>query len=194
MLRFLRTQKEETSDAELLDRFQQHGERQALAVLFDRYLELIYGLSLQYLKTPTRAEDATLAIYAELQQKLPHHEVKNFKNWLYTFIRNHCLMQLRKEKKMITVNYDPAFMHSDADWHLDDGPSAEEERQSALDVCLEQLNEQQKVCVQLFYYEGHSYKDIAIMRNEEVGRIRSNIQNGRRNLKNCIEGQEQRNE
>ena len=95
---------------------------------------------------------------------------------------------------MITVNYDPAFIQSDADCHLDDGPSEEEERQSALDVCLEQLNEQQKVCVKLFYYEGHSYKEIAIMRNEEVGRIRSNIQNGRRNLKNCIEGQEQRNE
>lgn len=194
MLRFLRTQKEETSDADLLARFQQDGDRQALAVLFDRYLELIYGLSLQYLKTPTRAEDATLTIYAELQQKLPLHEVKNFKNWLYTFIRNHCLMQLRKEKKMITVNYDPAFMQSDADWHLSDGLSEEESRQSALDLCLEQLNEQQKSCVQLFYYEGHSYKDIAIMRNEEVGRIRSNIQNGRRNLKNCIEGQEQRNE
>ena len=194
MLRFLRTQKEETSDADLLARFQQDGDRQALAVLFDRYIELIYGLSLQYLKTPTRAEDATLAIYAELQQKLPHHEVKYFKNWLYTFIRNHCLMQLRKEKKMITVNFDPAFMQSDASWHLSDGPSEEEERQTALDFCLEQLNEQQKACVQLFYYEGHSYKDIAIMRNEDVGRIRSNIQNGRRNLKNCIEGQEQRNE
>lgn len=194
MLRFLRTQKEDTSDAELLTRFQQQEDRQALAVLFDRYIELIYGLSLQYLKTPSRAEDATLAIYAELQQKLPHHEVKNFKNWLYTFIRNHCLMQLRKEKKMITVNYDPAFMQSDANWHLSEGPSEEEERESALDVCLEQLNDQQKACVQLFYYKGHSYKEIATMRNEEVGRIRSNIQNGRRNLKNCIEGQEQRNE
>ncbi|MGH1437820.1 MAG: RNA polymerase sigma factor [Lewinella sp.] len=194
MLRFLRTQKEDTSDAELLTRFQQKEDRQALAVLFDRYIELIYGLSLQYLKTPSRAEDATLAIYAELQQKLPHHEVKNFKNWLYTFIRNHCLMQLRKEKKMITVNYDPAFMQSDANWHLSDGPSEEEERESALDFCLEQLNDQQKACVQLFYYKGHSYKEIATMRNEDVGRIRSNIQNGRRNLKNCIEGQEQRNE
>lgn len=194
MLRFLRTQKEETSDTDLLARFQQGGDRQALAVLFDRYIELIYGLSLQYLKTPIRAEDATLAIYAELQQKLPHHEVKNFKSWLYTFIRNHCLMQLRKEKKMITVNYDPAFMQSEAEWHLSDGPSEKEVRQSALDFCLEQLNEQQKACVQLFYYEGHSYKDIAIMRNEEVGSIRSNIQNGRRNLKNCIEGQEKQHE
>lgn len=193
MLRFLRTQKEDTSDADLLVRFQKEGERDALAVLFDRYLELIYGLCLQYLKTPSRAEDATLAIYAELQQKLPKHEVKNFKNWLYTFIRNHCLMQLRKEKKAITVNYDPAFMQSAEEWHLVDEQTEEEERETALTYCLEQLNEQQKTCVQLFYYEGHSYKEIATMRQEEVGRIRSNIQNGRRNLKNCIEEQEKRN-
>jgi RNA polymerase sigma-70 factor (ECF subfamily) len=193
MLRFLRTTKEETPDAELLARFQTKSDQQALAVLFDRYLELIYGLCMQYLKTPVRAEDATLAIYVELARKLPEHEVKNFKNWLYTFIRNHCLMQLRKEKKMITINYDGNFMHSNEELHPVEDVQEKEERFNALDYCLEQLNEQQKVAVQLFYYQGHSYKDIAVMRNEEVGRVRSNIQNGRRNLKNCIEEQEKLN-
>lgn len=94
---------------------------------------------------------------------------------------------------MITINYDGNFMHSSEELHPVEEVEEKEERFNALDYCLEQLNEQQKTCVQLFYYQGHSYKDIAVMRSEEVGRVRSNIQNGRRNLKNCIEEQEKLN-
>ncbi|MEL7221495.1 MAG: sigma-70 family RNA polymerase sigma factor [Bacteroidota bacterium] len=187
MLRYLRAKEEPATDAELLTRFQQEGDQESLAQLFDRYLELIYGLCLQYLKTDSRAEDAVMGIYLELERKLPDHEVKNFKNWLFTVVRNFCLMQLRKEKKNTTVSFDPAFMHSSENWHPLEEETEVSEREEALKYCLEQLTEQQKACVNLFYYEGHSYKAIAEMRAEQVGRVRSNIQNGRRNLKNCIE-------
>lgn len=193
MLRFLRGEKKEESDEVLLERFQQQGEVNALASLFDRYLELVFGLCLQYLKSSDRAEDASMAIYVELQEKLPKHEVRNFRSWLHTFVRNHCLMQLRREKKDVTVNLDPAIMHSAEDWHPIEEEPVTDSRQPALDHCLEQLNEQQKACVQLFYYEGHSYKQIAELRQEAVGKVRSNIQNGRRNLKLCIEEQQARN-
>ena len=52
---------------------------------------------------------------------------------------------------------------------------------------MQQLADKQKACVDLFYLQGKSYKEIASLRNEGVGKIRSYIQNGRRNLKNCIE-------
>lgn len=190
MLRFLRTKDDATDDAVLLSHFKEKGDKQALARLFDRYLELIYGLCVQYLKSTALAEDAVMAIYVELQQKVPNHEIRNFKNWLFTFVRNHCLMQLRKDKKMPTQHFDAAFMHSDENVHLVIEQTEDNERQSALNICLEQLTAQQKTCVQLFYYEGHSYKEIADIREEAVGTIRSFIQNGRRNLKKCIEKQE----
>lgn len=190
MLRFLRTKDDATDDAVLLSRFKEKGDKLALAHLFDRYLELIYGLCIQYLGTATLAEDAVMSIYAELQEKVPQHDIRNFKNWLFTFVRNHCLMHLRKHKKQQIQSFDPAFMQSDENWHLIDEPREENERQSALNFCLEQLSTQQKECVNLFYYEGHSYKEIAALKQEKVGTIRSFIQNGRRNLKNCIEQQE----
>jgi len=190
MLRFLRTKDEAADDATLLSRFKEKGDKQALACLFDRYLELIYGLCVQYLKSTSLAEDAVMSIYAELQEKVPNHDIRNFKNWLFTFVRNHCLMQLRKDKKMPTQHFDPTFMHSEENVHPVIEETVDNERQSALNYCLEQLSTQQKTCVQLFYYEGHSYKEIAIIREEPVGTIRSFIQNGRRNLKKCIEKRE----
>lgn len=193
MRRFLRSKAETMADADLLALFQRQGDKQALAVLFDRYVAFIYGLCLQYLPSPTDAEDATMAIYAELQEKLPRHDVRHFKNWLHTFTRNHCLMQLRREKNNPTANFDPAVMQFAEDWHpLDDSRATAEDRQTALDMCLEQLGGEQKQGVRLFYYEGHSYKAIAELLGLEVGLVRSHIQNGRRNLKKCIEAQEQR--
>lgn len=183
---------EDRSDVELLTSFQQQGNQAALAILFDRYLELMYGLCLQYLKTSERAEDAVMNIYLELERKLPQHEVSNFKSWLYSLVRNFCLMQLRKEKKQPTVEFDAAFMQSGDDWHPRNEEDEEDEQEQALTDCLAQLKAQQKACVQLFYYEGYSYKAIAEMREESVGTVRSNIQNGRRNLKNCIEERQQR--
>ena len=190
MLRFLRTKDDNTDDTVLLSLFKEKGDKQALARLFDRYLELIYGLCVQYLKSTSLSEDAVMAIYAELQEKVPQHDIRNFKNWLFTFVRNHCLMQLRKDKKMPTQHFDAAFMHSDENVHLVIEQKEDNERQSALNFCLEQLSTQQKACVQLFYYQGHSYKEIAEMREEPLGIVRSFIQNGRRNLKKCIEKQE----
>lgn len=192
MLRFLRNQTEETADdATLLERFQVQEDQKALGLLFDRYLELIYGLCIQYLKSSAKAEDAVMGIYAELQLKVPQHDIHNFKNWLFTFVRNYCLMQLRKEKKNLTVSFDPTFMHSDDNWHPVSEEEEEPERSPYLKDCLKGLSEQQLTCIQLFYYEGLTYKEIAEDRDEPLGQVRSNIQNGRRNLKNCIEQKEQ---
>jgi len=191
MLRFLRSNKENTAtDAALLSRFKEKGDKAAFGLLYDRYLELVYGLCMQYLSSATLAEDAVMAIYAEMQEKVPKHDIRNFKNWLYTFVRNHCLMQLRKDKKMPTQTFDTAFMHSSENVHLVIEQEKDNERQSALNDWLGQLNEQQKDCVQLFYYQGHSYKEIAELRQMELGKIRSFIQNGRRNHKKCIEQRE----
>lgn len=192
MLRFLRNPTEEPADdATLLERFQAQDDQDALALLFDRYLELIYGLCIQYLQSSTKAEDAVMAIYTELQAKVPQHEIRNFKNWLFTFVRNHCLMQLRREKKNLTVSFDPTFMHSEENWHPVSEETEESARSPYLKDCLKGLSEQQLACIQLFYYEGLTYKEIAEDRDEPLGQVRSNIQNGRRNLKNCIEQKEQ---
>ncbi len=192
MLRFLRhTSSEDIDDDVLLERFQVHEDQDALAMLFDRYLELIYGLCLRYLESSAKAEDAVMSIYEELRKKVPAHEISNFRNWLFTFVRNHCLMQLRKEKKDTTLSFDPNFMHSEENLHPIDEVEEEHHRTPHLKACLEELTPQQLVCIQLFYYEGFSYKEIAEQREEPLGQVRSNIQNGRRNLKLCIERKEQ---
>jgi RNA polymerase sigma-70 factor (ECF subfamily) len=193
MLRLLRKKtasSQEASDADLLARFQKSGGAEDLLPLYERHAELIYGLCLRYLGSPQRAEDAGMEIWAVLLKKLPKHDISNFRSWLQTTVRNHCLMQLRSEKRDPLQQSDGALMQSDRLLHLKDEPDHQNEDTRPLYHCLKRLKEDQRRCVQLFYLsEGESYQSIAGAMNLSVGAVRSHLQNGRRNLKICLEGQ-----
>ncbi len=188
MLRFFKQNKASHSDLELLHRYQTHDDLEALGQLFDRYMELVFGLCLKILKDEMKAEDAVMGIFEELVKKLKTSEVTYFKSWLYMVSKNFCLMQLRREKKDLTSSYDPAFMQFLEKGHLNGEPK-DDETFVVLEDCIKKLSDKQKLCIHMFYYEGKSYKEIAQLQELAVDKVRSNIQNGRRNLKNCIEGE-----
>jgi RNA polymerase sigma factor (sigma-70 family) len=169
----------------LLD-FKQSGSQDVLAKLYLRYTDLVYGTCLKYLKDAEGAKDAVMNIYEELYQKLLQHEVENFKSWLYVVTKNHCLMQLRKQKKMVTVEFQPAVMQSEDFSHLDSVFGREQEFKK-LEQCLEGLPAEQKQAIRLFYLENKCYNEIAEQTGMDWNKVRSVIQNGRRNLKICME-------
>ena len=174
------------TDEALLDAFKQNADQQMLAQLYLRYTDLVYGVCLKYLKNAETAKDAVMNIYQELLTKLQTHEVDNFKSWLYVVAKNHCLMQLRKEKKMITVEFTSAVMQSEDFTHLDSVLEKENELKK-LEYCMEHLPDEQKQSIQLFYLNNKCYNEIAEETGFDWSKVRSLIQNGRRNLKNCME-------
>ena len=174
------------TDEELLNAFKNNADQQMLAALFLRYTDLVYGVCLKYLKDAESAKDAVMNIYQELLVKLQTNEVQQFKSWLYVVAKNHCLMQLRKEKKMITVEFTPTVMQSENFEHLDSVLEKENELKK-LEFCIENLPGEQKQTVQLFYLENKCYNEIVEQTGYEWNKVRSLIQNGRRNLKICME-------
>lgn len=153
--------------------------------LFRRYIPMLYGLSLKYLGNKTDAQDAVMDLFEEVSQKVKQYDIQNFHTWLYSVAKNHCLAKLRKEKTVFFVNIDDALMENGSDFTLLDSGQSEEE-QSALAFCLNELNEEQRRSVQFFYYENKSYADIVSLTGYTLEKVKSYIQNGKRNLKNCI--------
>jgi RNA polymerase sigma factor (sigma-70 family) len=176
----------DTSDEALLQQFKQTGSQQVLASLYTRYTELVYGVCMKYLKDQGLAKDAVMDIYHHLLAKLPLHEVENFKNWLYTVSKNHCLTQLRQHKKKFTIEFSPALMQSEDFSHLDSVLDKEDEFMR-LENCIKKLPGEQKTGIELFYLENKCYNEIAEITGHDWGKVRSLIQNGRRNLKICME-------
>jgi len=175
-------------DAELVAAYRQSGDLTLLAALYQRYMDLLYGVCLKYLGEPETAKDAVMAIFEELAQKLLKHEVENFKGWLYTLAKNHCLMQLRSSKRISTRELKDESMQTAEELHLN-GIMEKEQHLEKLSKCLDTLTPEQKTTIDLFYLQNKSYKEIETVTGLEWNKVRSHIQNGRRNLKICMDRQ-----
>jgi RNA polymerase sigma-70 factor (ECF subfamily) len=192
MFRIFRRNADPLSDEELVIAYKTTGDPAHLGVLYERYVELTYGVCLKYLKDPAKAQDAVMSIFETLFGKVKTQDIRQFRPWLHVVAKNHCLMQLRK--KNILVAYDDLSPAAEAELmqsagfvhpveNFDDYNSDEK----ALRQCIQQLPHQQRHCIEQFYFEEKSYKEIAGLTGEEIGLVRSFIQNGRRNLRLCME-------
>ncbi|OOQ59092.1 RNA polymerase sigma factor [Mucilaginibacter pedocola] len=177
---------DDTADEELVSSYRLNADIGVLGKLYERHMPLVYGLCLKYLKDEEPARDAVMAIFEELVVKLKQHEVKQFRSWLYVLARNHCLMQLRADKKLPTIGIDD-FMEFTPVLHPDENEGDKEEALQALARCMDKLTAPQKQSVNLFYIEEKCYKEIAEQTGYTLNEVKSYIQNGKRNLKLCLE-------
>ena len=183
---FSLNKKNEYTDEELLFRFKETGKADYFQQLYERYIPLAYGLCLKYLQNPEQSQDAVIDIYENLSQKIQDYEIKVFKNWLYSVVKNHCFHILKDNKKEIIVNFDSQLMESDTSFDLF-SENDNEEKENALSQCLEKLPEPQRIAIKKFFYEDKSYVDIVDETGFHLKSVKSYIQNGKRNLKICIE-------
>ena len=175
------------SDKELLKAFKQTNDIKYLSILYQRYMDLVFGVCLKYFKDAERSKDAVMDIFEELNTKLKMHEVDNFKGWLHTVTRNYCLMQLRSPRNLKTSELNIDFMQSGEPSHLLNEVFEKEESFKQLEACIETLPDDQKKTIELFYLQKKCYNEIAEITGFEWNKVRSFIQNGKRNLKLCIE-------
>lgn len=172
-------------DEELLDFYKKESQSEYFAELYKRYIPLVYGLSLKYLGNKDDAQDAVMDVYEEVSKKVFQYEIGNFRTWLYSVAKNHCFGKLRKENKTVMLNIEQAVMENEDNFTLLDGDKSVEE-EKALNYCLNELNKEQRKSIDLFYFENKSYADIVDITGFALEKVKSYIQNGKRNLKNCI--------
>ena len=182
---------DESSDKELVAAFKESGSVQYLSTLYQRYMDMVYGVCLKYFKDGERSKDAVMDIFEELHRKLKLHEVDNFKGWLHVLARNFCLMQLRSPKNMRTSEFNPDVMQSHQETHLTNEVLEKEARYTRLANCMEKLPVDQQQSIRLFFEEKKCYHEISAITGYEWNKVRSYIQNGKRNLKICLEAGEE---
>jgi RNA polymerase sigma factor (sigma-70 family) len=184
-LAFIKKISSSFSDSELVQQYKDTSNMDTLGDLYGRYMDLLYGVCLKYFKEPDEAQDAVIHIFEELVSKVKKYDIDNFRGWLYQLAKNHCLMKLRSKKSQ-PVNVDTDLMHLQENMHLDD-VMEKETNLMVMEHCIEQLPSEQKTAIQLFYLQEKCYKEIADTTALDINKVRSFIQNGRRNLKICMD-------
>ncbi len=168
-----------------IDDFQSTGNQEHLVKVFMMFRELIFGVCLKYFRNEEDAKDATLEIYQLLSKKLPSQKIENFKPWLYVVVKNYCFEKLRKKSRQLVKENEAIDVYSEHLIHPDN--IEKEELLEVMEKCMETLSEKQRNCINAFYYKKLSYHEAAAALSMSWNQVRSQIQNGRRNLKICIE-------
>lgn len=176
----------EITDQELIERYKETNDMEVLGYLYTRYTALVYGVCLKYLKDRDEAKDAVMGIFEKLIGTLQEHEITHFKSWLYVTSRNYCLMYLRANKNKQTEELSPFLMESDGLAHQEDVTELEGNLVK-LEKCIEKLADEQQLCVRLFYLKQKCYQEIGDETGYDLKKVKSYIQNGKRNLKICME-------
>lgn len=190
MLRLSKKYNGDQPDESLLKQYHSSGDLEVLGALYARYMHLVYGVCLRYLKDREDAKDAVMQIFEKLITDAQQHEIRQFKSWLYVLTKNYCLMQIRsqksKERRINSRKIDHVpYVESDIELHPID--KDETNWDATLKECLEKLKPEHKKCIQLFYFENKCYHDIADSLKMEEKKVKSHLQNAKRNLKICIE-------
>lgn len=176
------------SDQQLIQAYRLEADTGALAALYTRYLHTVLGICAHYLPNTEDCEDAAMEIYVILSLELKKATIQHIEGWLYQVVKNHCLKVINQRKKMtriLAMNPDtddtvqmPTFYQEDM-----------EEQQAQLEDVKKALNlltPLQQKCVTLFYLEGYTYQEIAEKTGLPVSKVKSHIQNGKRNIKKAL--------
>lgn len=173
-------------DEELLAQYKASGQAEYFGILYNRYIPLLYGMCLKYLQDEAKAQDAIVQLFEEILPKLSDYDIPIFKNWLYDIARNHCLQITGKESKEKTSRPKQENRKDDEVLHLLCEEEDDKERLQTLHNCLGRLPDGQRISIIHFFMGGMSYADIAEKTGYSLNAVKSNIQNGKQNLKICI--------
>lgn len=173
------------SEEQLLSLYYREGDSRYVGELLSRYTMRLLGVSMKYLKDEDEAQDMVQQVFVKALQEIGKYKIDNFGGWLYRIAQNACISYIRAKKHFVedlALKYVPA----------DDGPEVGdhwkvEQHYEYMHQALTALKEDQRVCIELFFLHKKSYQEIADSTAYSIKEVKSNIQNGKRNLKILIE-------
>jgi len=182
---------DDLEDKDLIQLYRDTRDTKLIGILFDRYAHLVYGIALKYFDREDDRKEAVMQVFEKLYEALLQFEIANFKSWLYSVAKNQCLMIIKKENtvsfndQMPLKNFQQEFMEFEEAFSLNHG--SEIQLEEKLHDFMKELTEEQRICVDLFYLQEKSYKEIADETHYSFNQVKSFIQNGKRNLKIMLE-------
>ena len=139
------------------------GDRDAYAFLVDKYKSMVFSLALRITKNREEAEEIAQDSFIKAYQSLKSFQGKaKFSSWLYRIVYNTGISQLRKQEQG-RISLDeaniPETMYVEA--RRNHESLSEAERKKYLEVALDELDEDERILIILYYYEERDLDEIA---------------------------------
>ena len=177
------------TEAELLNAYRRTGEIRLVGELYQPYMQMVFSICYKYLQDDEESKDVVMNIFEKLISDLKVHEIDNFKSWLHSVARNHCLMQLRSQRVFADIvevtkvgeeNLEVNTIDQDDYIRLD-------VKLDSLENCMKTLIHEQRISIDMFFIQEKCYREISDQTGFDFNKVKSYIQNGKRNLKICMD-------
>ena len=174
-----------STDAQLLA-FIGRGENWALSEIYDRYARLVFSIALGTLSDRASAEEIVQRVFTKVWQhaRKYHAERGKFSSWLINISRHECIDELRRRRvRPVTRPENEKLLGTlvSEDHALPDTQAALE--RARVSEALHQIPTQQRIVIELAFWEGMTQQEIALHCRSPLGTIKTRFRLGIKRLK-----------
>lgn len=181
----------EEFDKELIKTFNNTKNVECLNEIFIQHHGKIFGFCLSICKDRDKAHGLIQDMYIDMHDKRKNFTINadGFFGWIYNRVKWRYFDLLRNDKKKREKLEKYKILVHSAKYNrfiIGDGENSKTYEDKIIDVVIkniENLEGNQKICINDFYLEEMTYKEIAEIHYLTLDQVRSAIQNGRRKLK-----------
>lgn len=179
----------DAEDAIVMERIRA-GDDSALAVLYDRYSTLALGMALKIVRDQNEAEDvvhdAFIAVVERVDQFRPDRG--SLVAWLVTMVRNLALDRARRRTRRAQI-LDDEVRHEPPLPVLDPEQISWLTRErEAVRSAMSKLSDSQRATLEIAFFEGLSYPEIAARENVALGTVKSRAARALGALRAALDG------
>ncbi|WP_026103432.1 sigma-70 family RNA polymerase sigma factor [Pseudanabaena sp. PCC 6802] len=176
----------ERTDAEVFQALRS-GDRHALAILYDRYGELVYRLGLRILCNTQEAEDLTQEVFLALERTTAYNAKRgSMSAFLLTIARTRSIDRLRKAKSQQQFLQKWGRIDTTVSLSTPMDKAAATEISSRVRDALSSLPENQRQILEMAYYDGHSQSEISQNLDIPLGTVKTRSRQGLLKLRHIL--------
>ena len=155
------------------------GDQSAFAERYDALAPLLHGVVLKVVRDPAQSEEVTQEAFIELWKLAPRYDGSrgSVRSWATTVAHRRAIDRVRSEQS--------SRIRTDREAHTRPIQSNDVAEQVVANIdgtrvrkALERLTEIQRQAVELAYFGGHSYREVAVLLGVAEGTIKTRIRDG----------------
>jgi RNA polymerase sigma-70 factor (ECF subfamily) len=179
----------ELEDLDLLRRMTSQ-DPQAFEAFYDRYNRVVFALVIRIVKVRQDAEDVLAEVFWQVWRQSDRYSPDRGKPlaWLLSIARTRAIDNLRASNRRdpIGISSEDAERDSPPARGRQEDPFVAAGARLAVTRCLELLSKDQRVPLEMAYFEGMTHSEIAAAMNQPLGTMKDRIRTGMINLRKCL--------
>lgn len=171
------------------------GDEDALSIIYDRYSAMLFGMLMRILKDQQAAEEVLQDMFLQLWRNAGQFDAGrgSLAAWLLVIGRNRAISRLRsRANREVLEEKEDAYANTFVSSQNVEDEVSRTELMEILKAALAQLPVEQRLAVELAYFEGMTQSEIATKTGSPLGTVKTRVRAAMQSLKQILDDRKTR--